>query len=55
MGRPPGLWDDKALQDVSSESALTPPTAFHAAEGGARGGGGGRGVLEASDTASVTN
>lgn len=49
MGRSPGLWDDKALQDVSSQSALTPPTAFHAAERG------GEGAFEASDTASVTN
>lgn len=52
MGRSPGLWDDKALQDASSQSALTPPTAFHAAE---EGGWGGEGALEASDTASVTN
>lgn len=42
-----GLWNDKALQDVSSESALTPPIAFYGPEG--------EGALEATDSASVTN
>lgn len=32
-----GLWNDKALQDVSGKSALTPPVAFYGPEGeGAR-------------------
>lgn len=28
-----GLWNDKALQDVSGKSALTPPVAFYGPEG----------------------
>lgn len=28
-----GLWNDKALQDVSGKSALTPPMAFYGPEG----------------------
>lgn len=28
-----GLWNDKALQDVSGKSALTPPAAFYGPEG----------------------
>lgn len=31
---PIGLWNDKALQDVSGKSALTPPAAFYGPEGG---------------------
>lgn len=42
-----GLWNDKALQDVFSKSALTPPIAFYGPEG--------EGAFEATDTASVTN
>lgn len=42
-----GLWNDKALQDVFSKSALTPPIAFYGPEG--------EGAFEATDAATVTN